>query len=120
MRFPSLLAVLALAAGTAAAAVAEEPWRALEEPGLRQALAGALLRDAGGREYRFLRDGVVRAGSANGRWTIQRDEVCVATAGARASAGECYEVQQRARQLRFLQDGYVMKQGTAGAQKRRP
>ena len=102
----------------ASANVPDGAWLLLNDYGMQRVIVGAAVgAGAAAASHRFLANGTVKitvkGRTHRGTWRIARDELCVA-AHEDASQDECYEVQQRGAQLRFLQDGYVILHGRAG------
>src|SRR3990172_8946437 len=88
---------VAFLGGMPAPSGAGEPWQHLNEAAIRSALSGAELNDGQRSWYRFLPDGTFSvtdsAGRSQGRWRIERDELCMAQQNPQRS-DECFEVQQ--------------------------
>jgi hypothetical protein len=107
--FTASLVMLAMAA-----ARAEEPWQHLSDMAIRSALSGRELSGNSRFKHRYLADGQVEGMDSGrpfeGRWRVERDELCVARTMPQLN-DECYEVQRKGTEFRFLQDGYVIFQG---------
>jgi hypothetical protein len=102
---------------------AGEPWQHLSELQIRAMLSDAELTDGKTFSHRYRKNGSFTGrepgGAVQGRWRIERDELCLAHTRPRP-LDECFEVQSRKGELRLLQDGYVIWQGATRPAGRKP
>jgi hypothetical protein len=118
MRDDSLRTMLFAAILLAVASVrAEEPWHHLNDGAIRSAFSGRELTDKSRFKHLYLVDGTLRGVESGrpfeGRWRVERDELCLARVPE--TTYECFEVQKKGTEFRFLQDGYVIFQGKLNA-----
>lgn len=101
----------------AASLRAEEPWQHLNDGAIRSALSGRELADKSRFKHQYLVDGTLRGIESGrpfeGRWRVERDELCLARIPE--TTYECFEVQRKGAEFRYLQDGYVIFQGKFNA-----
>lgn len=101
----------------AASLRAEEPWQHLNDGAIRSALSGRELADKSRFKHQYMVDGTLRGIESGrpfeGRWRVERDELCLARVPE--TTYECFEVQKKGAEFRYLQDGYVIFQGNFNA-----
>lgn len=77
-------------------------------------LAGKVFTDEGHWSYRFLPDGVWKGmelgRSLNGRWRIDRNELCV-TRDSKKADTECFEIWLKKDEMEYRRDGVAVTTG---------
>lgn len=109
-----LLAAVLLTSPSARAADPNDGWKAVSGASLRSALSNMQLSDGYHYTHRYRSDGTLGGTEMGrelaGRWHVQGKELCTERVKPRAKS-ECLEVERKGKELRMLQNGYVVLQG---------